>query len=436
MSGLARIMKAQKKTVTGSDRNESHTLEALKKEGIKVKIGHSPHNIPLGAEMVVYSPAVPGTNPERREAKKRGISEFSYPQAVGLLTETKKTICICGTHGKTTTTAMASAVFMNEGKDPSVIVGANIRELNNRNAHNGKGKDLIIESCEYRRGFLNYSPVAIIITNVEADHLDYYKDLSDYKKAFLQFVNKLPENGMVIANGDDKNINSILKKYKEAKIVTYGTSRTSDYVLKKNSVYHGGGKIAELRLSIPGEHNLMNATAVIALACEYGMALKPAVEALNRYKGSARRFETVGYHKKAIVIDDYGHHPTEIKATLRAARERFGKKANILCVFQPHQFSRTFKLLKDFVKAFTDADEVVIPNIYGVRDSAADRKKINTQKLVAAISKHHGKVRDGQGMEATIQSILQNNTYDVVITMGAGDVYKISEALIATPSSR
>ncbi len=436
MSGLARIMKAQQKTVTGSDQNESHIIEALKREGIQVKTGHSPKNIPTGTEMVVYSPAVPRTNPERMEAKKRGVAQYSYPQAVGLLTETKKTVCICGTHGKTTTTAMASAVFMNDGKDPSVIVGANIRELHNRNAHNGQGGDLIIESCEYRRGFLNYSPQTIIITNVEADHLDYYKNLLDYKKAFRQFLDKLPENGMAIVNGDDKNIESIIRKYKSAKIVTYGKSASSDYMLKKNTVYHGGKKIAELRLSIPGEHNLMNATAVIALASEYGMALQPAVEALNRYKGSSRRFETVGYHNKAVVIDDYGHHPTEIKATLKAARERFGKKAKILCIFQPHQFSRTQKLLKDFVKAFTDADEVIIPNIYGVRDSAADRKKINTQKLVAAISKHHGKVRDGQGMEATTLSILQNNTYDVVITMGAGDVYKISEALISTPSSR
>ncbi len=436
MSGLARIMKAQKKTVTGSDQNQSHACEALKKEGIPVKIGHNPKNIPAGTEMVVYSPAVPETNPERKEAMKRKLTEFSYPQAVGLLTETKRTICICGTHGKTTTTAMASAVFMHCGKDPSVIVGANIRELNNRNAHNGKGEDLIIESCEYRRGFLNYHPQTIIITNVEADHLDYYKNLADYQKAFLQFVHKLPKNGMVIANGDDKNVKSILKKYDKAKIVTYGKSKTSDYILKRNFVYHHRKKIAELRLTVPGEHNLMNATAVVALAGEYGLPLKPAIEALNAYKGSSRRFETVGYHKKAIVIDDYGHHPTEIKATLRAARERFGKKAKILCVFQPHQFSRTYKLLKDFVKAFGDADEVIIPNIYGVRDSASDQKKINTQKLVEAISKHHKKVRDGRGMEATTKSILQNNTCDVVITMGAGDVYKISEALTAKPSSR
>lgn len=429
MSGLARIMKAQRKNVSGSDQHLSHNVEALKKEGINVKIGHANKNIPAKTEMVVYSPAVPQTNPERVEAQKRRIQQYSYPEAVGLLTQIKSTICICGTHGKTTTTAMSAAIFLKAQRDPTVIVGATIRELNHHNAHNGKGPDLIIESCEYRRGFLHYQPQTIIITNVEADHLDYYKNLSDYKKAFLQFVNKLPRDGMVIANRDDKNIRSILKKYRKAKIIWFGKSSGSDFQLKKNSIYLHGKKIAELKLNIPGEHNLMNATAAVALAHAHKIAVPKAVKALHEYKGSSRRFETVGFCGKATVIDDYGHHPTEIKATLKAAREKFGKRAKLLCVFQPHQFSRTYKLLKDFIKAFKDADAVIIPNIYGVRDSAEDLKKINTDKLVEAIGKNHKHVQNGRGFDATVQTIKKSKNYDVIITMGAGDVYKIAEEI-------
>lgn len=429
MSGLARILKAQKKTVTGSDIALNHTVEGLKKEGIKVTIGHKSGNIPKKTEMVVYSPAVPPNNPERLAAEKMGIPEFSYPQAVGLLTRTKSTICICGTHGKTTTTAMSSAVFIAAKKDPSVIVGAVIRELHQKNARNGKGKDLIIESCEYRRGFLNYRPQTIIITNVEADHLDYYKNLADYKKAFLQFVNTLPPNGMVIANRDDKNIRSILKNYPGKKIVWFGRFRGSDYLLKKNIIRHRNKILTELHLGIPGEHNLMNAAAVTALAHKYKLPMATVRKALEGYQGSSRRFETVGYCGRTVVIDDYGHHPTEIKATLKAAREKYGPKAKILCVFQPHQYSRTYKLLKDFARAFKDADEVIIPNIYGVRDKAADLKKINTAKLVRTIAGFHRRVSDGKGFDSTIKKIRKNGAYDVIITMGAGDVYRIAEAL-------
>lgn len=415
MSGLARILKAQKHRISGSDQNAGHTIHELKKEGITVKIGHHAKNIPPKAEMVIYSPAAPENNPERIAARRRKISQYSYPEAVGHLTQTKNTICICGTHGKTTTTAMAAAIFLKAKKDPSVIVGANIRELKNRNAHNGHGPDLIIESCEYRRGFLNYQPQTIIITNIEADHLDYYKNLQDYKKAFLQFVHKLPKNGTIIVNKDDKNIRAILKNYRNTKIIWYGK--------------------AKLKLKVPGDHNLMNAGAALALAKAYKIPPGTAINALQNYQGSSRRFETIGYHGKAIVIDDYGHHPTEIKATLQAARQKFGVKAKILCIFQPHQLSRTHKLLKQFSTAFKDANTVIIPNIFSVRDSAQDLKIMNTDKLVQAISKHHKHVKNGNGMEKTAASI-KENAYDVIITMGAGDVYQIAEEIAKRSSKK
>ncbi len=431
MSGLARILKAMGKNVTGSDANPGHTIDKLRKEGIKIVVGHNETNMPAATEMVVYSPAVPLNNPERSRAEKLTIPTYSYPEAVGLLTKEKTTICICGTHGKTTTTAMTAAVFLQNKRDPSVIVGATIHELGGKNARFGKDDELIIESCEYRRGFLNYSPSVIIITNLEADHLDYYKNLADYKKAFVQFVNKLPKGGMVVANNDDKNIRDILQNVRGVKIVWYGKTASNGYHLKKSTVYLKGKRITEHHLRIPGDHNLMNATAVIALAKEYGLAIEKSTDGLKKYNGSSRRFETIGFMGKTIVIDDYGHHPTEIRATLKAAREKFGKKAKILCVFQPHQFSRTYKLLKGFMSSFHEADEVIIPNIYGVRDTAEDMKKISMKKFITALRKEHPNVSDGNGIASTGRFIKKNyKKYDVVITMGAGDVYKISEDLI------
>lgn len=413
MSGLARILKAQKKVVTGSDANLSASMLALKKEGFKVSIGHNVKNIPVNTQAVVYSAAVPKTNPELLEAKKRKLPTYNYTQAVGTLTETQKTVCICGTHGKTTTAAMAAAVFMEAKKDPTVIVGANIHELHNRNAHSGKGEYFILESCEYQRGFLNYQPHIIIITNIEADHLDYYKDLKDYQNAFKEFIAKLPLNGLVIANADDPNVRTILKNFKKAKVIWYGEDN-----------------LATLKLHIPGKHNLMNATAVMTLAKALKLPTGPAKKALENYRGSSRRFELKGKIGKTIVIDDYGHHPTEIMATLKAAREKFSSRAKILCVFQPHQYSRTHKLLNGFAKAFNDADEVIIPNIFQSRDSQKDLQSVNVELLVKKISKYQPHVNDGHGLAKTLQNLQKTaSQYDVIITMGAGNVYEIANGL-------
>ena len=432
MSGLARILKKEGKKISGSDQDDTAILDSLRKEGIKVMIGHKPENVPKGIQAVIYSPAVAENNPERIEANMLGIRQYSYPQAVGLLTKEKKTISVCGTHGKTTTTAMAAAVFINAKMDPSVIVGANIRELGNSNAHSGKGKYLIVESCEYKRGFLNFSPEVIIMTNVEADHLDYYKNLEDYKKAFLQFIGKLPENGLIVANIDDPNIRIILKGEHKVKIIWFGTGKKADVRLEGKSIYIKGKRTANLDLKIPGQHNFLNATAVIAICIELGIPLKKTISALETYRGASRRFEKIGFCGNAEVIDDYGHHPTEIRVTLRAAREKFGKNARILCIFQPHQYSRTLKLLKGFASAFGDADEVIIPNIFKVRDSAEDVKKISPVKLVETIGRNHKHVSYGGGFKRTIKDVRKRaGKYDAIIVMGAGDVYKIGEALIA-----
>ncbi len=434
MSGLARILKTSGKNISGSNDQISTTTAALKSEKISVQIGHQAKNIPVKTELVIYSAAVPAKNPELIEAKKRGLPTLTYAEAVGILTRTKKTICISGTHGKTTTTAMSAAVFLKTKKDPTVIIGSTIKELDNRNARCGKSPYFILESCEYRRAFLNFQPEIIIITNIEADHLDYYHDLQDYKKAFQQFIAKLQaKKGLLIANGDDKNIRQIISKTKNLpQIIWYGQDKNNDYQLDgaTKSVFYQNKKVAELNLKIPGVHNLMNATAVLALAQTLKFPLKQTLAALENYQGSSRRFEFKGKLGKTILIDDYAHHPTEIKATLAAARQKFGPTAKILCIFQPHQYSRTLKLLAGFAKSFSDADEVIIPNIYEVRDSAKDIQAINAATLVKKIQKYQPNVRNGEGFAKTIAYVKKNaHKFDVILTLGAGNIADLAKRL-------
>lgn len=456
MSGLARILKAYSAKVSGSDKINSSTIANLKKMDINIKIGHAINNIPKKTDTVIYSPAIEQNNIELQEARNRKLKIYSYTQAVGFLTVAMRTICVCGTHGKTTTTAMAATAFIRAKKDPTVLLGTSLKELQNSNARNscsltatprlagtkiwpGSKKNnlqksfFILEACEYKRGFLSYNPEIIVITNIETDHLDYFKNLQDYIKAFREFAKKVPKNGLIIANIDDANVRKTLQNL-DNHIVWYGTAQNADYCLKKNRIYKGGRVIAYLTLKIPGQHNLLNATAVLALADSLKLPLKQVTTALKQYEGASRRFETIGKLEKTIVMSDYGHHPTEIIATLKAVREKFGKKAKILCIFQPHQYSRTHKLLNAFARAFNNADEVVIPNIFRVRDTSTDVQKISTTKLVQKIAKFHHNVRSGHGFKKTIQYI-QNKAkkYDVILVMGAGDVDEIARELAHSP---
>lgn len=428
VSGLARLLMHMGKTVSGSDEKESQTVICLEDEGVKIYIGHKAVNVG-NADVVVYSQAVPETNPERMWAKENGIPQISYSQAVGELTTEKKTICISGTHGKTTTTGLLTAAFLSAKQDTTVIVGSNIRELDNKNERHGKGDTMILESCEYRRSFLDYDPHVAIITNLEADHLDYYTDLQDYQSAFREFLEKVPGNGLIVINGDDRNIVPILNGLK-ARIVRFGQNPDNDYVLKENILYGSGTQIAEFNLQIPGTHNLYNATAAFVVSKEMGIDTQLALKGLNAYQGAGRRLEHITKTGKTDFYDDYGHHPTEVKATLKALRQKYGNNAKILCIFQPHQYSRTYKLLDGFATAFGDANEVIIPNILRARDSEEDMQKVNVPKLVEAIQKNHASVSDGIDFQTTANLIKEKmSSYDVIVTMGAGDVWKLHEMI-------
>lgn len=426
VSGLARLLMHMGKNVSGSDEKESQTVICLEDEGIKIYIGHKTENA-HGSDLIVYSQAIPEENPERVWAKVSGIPQISYSQAVGELTTEKKTICISGTHGKTTTTGLLTAAFLSAKQDATVIIGSNIRELDNKNERYGKGYTMILESCEYRRSFLDYDPHVVVITNLEADHLDYYKDLQDYQSAFHDFLQKVPGNGLVVINGDDNNIVPTLNGIK-ARIVRFGQNPDNDYILKETKLYSNGNQITEFNLQIPGIHNLYNATAAFIVCKELGIDPEPALKGLNAYQGAGRRLEHITKIGKTDFYDDYGHHPTEVKATLKALREKYGKQSKILCIFQPHQYSRTYKLLDGFATAFGDADEVIIPNILRARDTEEDMKKVNVTKLVEAIQKNHPSVLDGKDFPTTANLIKQKtNSYDVIITMGAGDVWKLHQ---------
>lgn len=406
VSSLAQILHTKGKIVSGSDNFPSELTKSLKKNGIKVSDKHDEKNITKKHQLVIYSPAVPSNNPELKKAKELAIPCLSYPEALGELSKEYFTIAIAGTHGKSTTTAMTSLILMAGKFDPTVVIGTKLRELKNKNFRVGKSKYLVIEACEYRRSFLHFRPDILVITNIEAEHLDYYKDLDDYQEAFHEIASKVPKDGHIIVNSTEKNLEPILKNC-SAQIIKW-----------KDKL--------KAKPGIPGEFNLVNATNAATVGQLLGIKEKSINSAIKKYKGSWRRMD---YKKKKLgktqFIDDYGHHPTEVRVTLAAIREKH-PEAKILCVFQPHQHSRTKMLLKEFGHAFNSVDQVIIPNIYQVRDSEEVVKSINVDDLVNEIKIQQPHVKNGQGLEKTAKYIKENHKkYDIVVTMGAGDISKI-----------
>lgn len=406
VSSLAQILHAKGKTVSGSDNYASDLTKNLKKTGIKVFDEHNEKNVTKKHQLVIYSPAVPNSNPELQKARELKIQCLSYPEALGELSKEYFTIAISGTHGKSTTTAMTALVLIAGKLDPTVVIGTKLKEFKNKNFRVGKSKYLVIEACEYRRSFLHFKPNILVITNIEAEHLDYYKDLEDYQNAFHDIAKKVSKDGYIVVNNEEKNLAPILKDC-PAQIIKW-----------KEKV--------KTKPGIPGEFNLVNATNAAMVGELLGVSEKNIHTAIRKYKGSWRRMD---YKKKKLgktqFIDDYGHHPTEVRVTLAAIRERH-PDSKILCVFQPHQHSRTKMLLKEFGHAFNSVDQVIIPNIYQVRDSEEVVKSINVDDLVNEIKNQQAHVKNGKNLEKTAEYIKENyKKYDIIVTMGAGDISKI-----------
>ena len=409
VSAIARMMLAEGKIVGGSDVSDSAIIDELRKLGANIFLGHSADNIADDVDLVVYTPAVTVDNPELKKATELGIPMLSSPEMLGLISKDKYTIAVSGAHGKTTTTAMIAKILIDAKKDPTVIVGSLLKD-HKSNFVAGKSGYFVVEACEYKKSFLNLNPKIIIITNIDNDHLDYYGNLENIKKAFGEFAAKLPEDGYLICDPNDKNLKEIVENVK-CKIIDY-TKIDNNFNLK-----------------IPGEHNMKNAQAAMAATEILGVDFKKVENSLESFEGTWRRFEFKGETKNGVfVYDDYGHHPTEIKATLKGAREFFGGK-KIWCVFQPHLYSRTKLLFDDFGKSFGDADEIILADIYAAREPKDEG--INSKMLAEEITKNGGRARYMESFEKITDFLAENaKKGDVVITMGAGDIFKIGENLL------
>lgn len=436
MSALAQISaQIEGATISGSDVEESfYTDSVLKRANIPV-LSFSPSNVE-NANLIVTSAAYTDQHPEIARALELNIPVLSYAQYLGRLLAKKRGICVTGTHGKTTTTAMMGLVLLQAGFDPTIVVGSDVPSIGG-NAHSGKGEFFLAESCEYRRHFLNYSPEHLIITNIEFDHPDYFKDLDDVISAFAELALKVPEHGHIYVWDEDPNRESLKSK---APITTFGLSESADIrateILFKDEkssmkIIVKGQYVGDLDLHVAGKHNIANALATIALCYELGISIKDILSSLSQFNGTKRRFEHIGSNTNgALIVDDYAHHPTEIRTTLEGARLSFPDR-RIRAIFQPHTFSRTEKLLDEFSQAFQGADEVVIADIFASAREQ-DHYTVSAPNLAEMILK--------QGIQARYIGTLDdikvylNETLapeDLVLTLGAGDIYKVGLEIVS-----
>lgn len=442
MSGLAALMVNHKAIVTGSDQTGGVVIDRLNSSGADIKIGHKEHNLNPSADAVVISAAIKEDNPELMLARREGIKVYKYAEALGKVFNFYRGIAISGTHGKSTTSAWLAYILKQAGLDPTFIVGADIPQLGG-NSGIGESKWFIAEACEYDRSFLNLKPQIGCIMNIEADHLDYYRDEAEIVEAFRDFALGVKAEGAIITNGEDKNVSRLIQGCRlcgnDRKIVTFGFGQGFEYhpdnIEEKDGlytfdVYHGKELIGRAGTSIPGRHNIANALACIAMACNAGIAPQDVLRILPGFTGVDRRLMLKGEINGITILDDYAHHPTEIRASLKAIRQCYHPQ-RLLCVFQPHQYSRTRFLLNDFAESFKLADIVIVPEIYFVRDSLESKKEINSQVLAERIRVKGGEAIFIDGFAAICDYLAkQLHQGDVVVTMGAGDVWKVSDGYI------
>ncbi|MDD5099298.1 MAG: UDP-N-acetylmuramate--L-alanine ligase [Candidatus Colwellbacteria bacterium] len=416
MSSLARWFLAQNWLVTGSDASKSSITQELTKDGVRLKIGHKKENLSHKTDLVVASAAIPLDNPEMEAAKERGIKIQRYSEALGEVTKKYKTIAICGSHGKSTTTAMVASILIKAKMDPTVIIGT---KLNGWNFRYGKSEWLVIEADEYTGAFWNYHPAYAVCTNIDLEHLDFYKDLNAVKNSFKKFLQKVPKSGAVVMNRDDKNSLDVSQNIKNINPIFFS--------IKKKK------RIEKLRsiLKVPGNHNVTNALAAWHIAEEIGVPQTTILSSLSAYKGIWRRLEYKGKNPNGIIIfDDYAHHPTEVKASLKAIKDKYPKK-HILTVFQPHQSKRLIALYDDFIKSFGDADSVILIDVYNPKGRDTASLKINSDSLARDINKYSASqkavcVGSHKNVKKEIDKMVKKRMISpsktVAVFMGAGDL--------------
>ena len=410
VSALAKMMILLNKKITGSDIAENIVNKRIKKMGGRIFIGHKKTNLSKDVDIVIYSPAIKKDNPELMYAKKLKIPIYSYPQALGLISKNNYTIAISGTHGKTSTTAMLAEAMISAKKDPTIIIGGFLRKQKD-NFIQGKKGVFLVEACEYKKSFLNLFPDILVITNIDNDHLDYYKNIKNIQKSFAELISRVPQDGFIVCNKKEKNTQQALKLANiKGKVIDYS-------------------RIKNIKLKVLGKHNIENAKAALSVLQLIDVKEEQGRKFLGEYAGAWRRFEYKGKTKKsALIYDDYAHHPSEIKATLQAAREKF-KKNKIIVIFQPHLYSRTKFLLNYFSKSFNQADQVIVTDIYAAREK--DRGLIHATDLVKEIKKYNPFTDYISDFEDIIKYLKENiKRDDVIITIGAGDIYIIGDKLI------
>ena len=428
MSALAQLLSSMKCVVTGSDRDESPTVALLREKGIEVMIGHDERHVPPDCDLLIYSDAVFPENPERTCAREKGIKEMSYFQMLGEVTKNARTIAVAGTHGKTTTTGMIAAILMSVGKNPTAIIGSIVRDFDLNRSEGAVGRtDLrtksvlgsnfvegdknlfVIEACEYRNHLLELNPEILVITNLELDHTDFFPSLSALQETFRKAVEKVPSHGAIVTNPNDPHI---------ATVLTNAKARIVDYT-----------QMAIGTLLLPGEFNRENGRAALAAAQAAfpDISLEAGVHALSRFRGSWRRFEYKGETKAgAMVYDDYAHHPTAVRKTIVAAREKFPEK-KIVVAFHPHLFSRTKSFMNEFAEALSTADESIVAPIYAARE--IDDGSISHTLLADLAQKKGGVVRALNSFNDIRDALNAYGTEWLIITMGAGDIYKVAEQI-------
>jgi UDP-N-acetylmuramate--alanine ligase len=434
MSGIAEVLLNLGYQVSGSDVKESEVTRRLAALGCEISYGHRKENV-READVVVVSSAIRKGNPEVEVAEQRLIPVIPRAEMLAELMRMKVGIAIAGTHGKTTTTSLIATVLAAGGLDPTVVIGGRLNSIGS-NARLGQGDFLVAEADESDGSFIKLMPTIAVVTNIDADHLDYYSGIDEIKETFLNFLDKIPFFGLAVLCLDHPNIQSLIPRLKK-RFTTYGLTTQADYQAKEIvfeeftttfDVLHQRKEVGRLRLQMPGLHNVYNALATVATAFELDIPFQIVQESLGDFKGIQRRFQMKGEKKGVLIVDDYGHHPVEIIATLKAART--GWKRRVVAVFQPHRYSRTQALFKEFLTAFYDADVLVLTDIYAAGEDRIEG--VEAKSLFEGIREYGHKdvvyIPNKKEIADHLLRILKPG--DVVITLGAGDIWQVSEELV------
>ena len=435
MSGIAEVLLNLGYAVTGSDLHESEVTGRLRKLGAQVFVGHQEDNLMANPSVVVISTAVKYSNPEVLEARRRHIPVIPRAEMLAELMRMKYGLAVAGSHGKTTTTSMIAAVLSTAGLDPTMVIGGQVHMLGT-NAKIGQGEILVAEADESDGSFLLLSPTIAVVTNIDREHMDFHQTMERLNESFLNFINKIPFYGLAVLCLDNAQVRVLLPKVRK-RFATYGLSSDADFSAQdlqmkpagvEYTVLHHAKPLGKLRLRLPGRHSATNALAAVTVGYELEIPFSQVAEALDGFTGIHRRFEIKGEPQGIMVIDDYGHHPAEIQATISAIRDSW--KRPLTVIFQPHRFSRTYDLFDEFLTAFEGADRLVLTEIYAAGEDPIDG--VTSEALYQAIKRRgHMEVEFISDKDQIVNQLAAKlNPGDIALTLGAGDIYKVGEALV------